>query len=95
MSVVKSFRHKGLAQMFATGDARGVPPTLVRRLRERLSALHAASTAKDLDLPGYRLHRLKGDRAGRWAIDVNGPWRVTFELSEDGDAYRVDLEQYH
>lgn len=93
--MIKSFRHKGLAQMFATGDAKGVPTTLTRRLQERLSVLHAAVRLKDLDLPGYRLHPLRGNRAGRWAIDVNGPWRITFEWSDDGDAYRVDLEQYH
>jgi proteic killer suppression protein len=48
-----------------------------------------------MDLPGFRLHPLQGDQAGRWAIDVSGPWRITFEWSEDGDAHRVDLEQYH
>jgi len=93
--VIRSFRHKGLAQMFGGGDARGVPSTLVRRIQERLSVMHAASSLKDIDLPGYRLHRLKGDRAGRWAIDINGPWRITFEWRDDGDVYRVDLEQYH
>ena len=93
--MIKSFRHKGLAQMFASGDAKGVPPALVRRLQERLSVIHAASRLKDVDLPGYRPHPLKGDRAGRWAIDVNGPWRITFEWSDDGHAHRVDLEQYH
>jgi toxin HigB-1 len=48
-----------------------------------------------MDLSGFRLHPLKGDQAGRWAIDVSGPWRITFEWSEDGDAHRVDLEQDH
>lgn len=93
--MIKSFRHKGLAQMFATGESRGVPSTLARRAQQRLSALHAASRLQDLDLAGFRLHPLKGDRAGRWAVDVNGPWRITFEWGEDGHVYRVDLEQYH
>jgi toxin HigB-1 len=61
----------------------------------RLDALDAATELRQLDLPGFRLHPLKGEQAGRWAIDVNGPWRITSEWSEGGDAQRVDLEQYH
>jgi toxin HigB-1 len=61
----------------------------------RLDALDAATELRQLDLPGFRLHPLKGEQAGRWAIDVNGPWRITFEWSEGGDAQRVDLEPYH
>jgi toxin HigB-1 len=61
----------------------------------RLDALDAATELRQLDLPGFRLHPLKGEQAGRWAIDVNGPWRITFKWSDDGDAQRVDLEQYH
>ena len=68
---------------------------LKRRCLTRLDALNAAGDLHQLDLPGFRLHALKGDRAGRWSIDVNGPWRITFERSEDGDVHRVDLEQYH
>jgi proteic killer suppression protein len=60
-----------------------------------LDALNAATTLTQLDLAGFRLHQLKGEQAGRWAINVNGPWRITFEWSQDGHADRVDLKQYH
>jgi proteic killer suppression protein len=60
-----------------------------------LDALNATTVLAQLDLPGFRLHQLKGEQAGRWAIDVNGPWRITFEWSQDGHADRVNLEQYH
>ena len=70
-------------------------PDLRKRCLTRLDALDAATELNQLDLPGFRLHPLKGGQVGRWAIDVNGPWRITFEWSEDGHADRVDLEQYH
>jgi toxin HigB-1 len=73
----------------------GVRPDLKKRSLARLDALDAATELRQLDLPGFRLHPLKGGQAGRWAIDVSGPWRITFEWSGDGDAHRVDLEQYH
>lgn len=93
--MIRSFRHRGLARLFNEGDGRGVPPRLARRIEARLAALHAAKRLADVALPGWRLHPLKGERAGRWAIDVNGPWRITFEWDESGHASRVDLEQYH
>ncbi len=93
--MIKSFRHKGVALFFNTGKASGVPPKLASRLRSRLAVLHGAVKLTDIDVPGYRLHSLKGGQAGRWAIDVNGPWRITFEWGQDDHVYRVDLEQYH
>lgn len=68
-------------------------PDLGARILRRLDALHAASASSELDLPGFGFHPLKG-RGERFAIWVNGPWRITFDW-RDGDAYRVDLEQYH
>jgi toxin HigB-1 len=93
--VIRSFRHKGLRDLFLTGRSAGVRPDLGKRCLARLDALDAATELRQLDLPGFRLHPLKGDQAGRWAIDVSGPWRITFEWSATGDAQRVDLEQYH
>jgi len=93
--MIRSFRRRGLARLFNDGDARGVSPKLVKRIERRLAALHAAKRLADVDVPGWRLHRLKGGGGHRWAIDVNGPWRITFEWDEDGHALRVDLEQYH
>lgn len=93
--MIKSFRHKGLALFFASGKASGIPTELAARVRVRLAVLHQARVLADADVAGYRLHLLKGERAGRWAIDVNGPWRITFEWGKDNHVYQVDLEQYH
>jgi len=91
--VIKSFRHKGLRELFETGQSRRVRPDLGTRALRRLDALNAAAAPPELNLPGFGFHALKG-RQERYALWVNGPWRITFEW-KDGDAYRVDLEQYH
>ena len=93
--MIRSFRHKGLRDLFLKAQSAGVRSDLRKRSLARLDALDAATELRQLNLPGFRLHPLKGEQAGRWSIDVNGPWRITFEWSEDGNAYRVDLEQYH
>lgn len=92
--MIRSFRHKGLRDLFEDGTAKGVQPNHAKRLRMQLAALHTAQTVEDMDLPGYRLHRLKGRERGRWSITVNGNWRLTFEF-RDGDAYVLDYEDYH
>lgn len=91
--MVRSFRHKGLAKLWNKDDPKGIRPDLVKRVRHRLTALHSAHSLRDLDVPGWRLHPLH-TKPRRYALDVNGPWRITFEW-EDGEALRVDLEQYH
>jgi len=92
--VIKSFRHKGLKELFETGAAAGINAKYHKRLRVRLDAIHSATSLKHLDIPGWNLHPLKKDQLGRHAIAASGPWRITFEF-KDGDAYRVDFEQYH
>jgi proteic killer suppression protein len=92
--MIRSFKHKGLRDLFETGTSKGVQPAHAKRLRMQLAALHTAQTIDDMDLPGYRLHPLKGRVKGRWSITVNGNWRVTFEF-RDGDAYVLDYEDYH
>lgn len=92
--MIKSFRHKGLRKLFETGSAAGVQPNHAKRLRLQLTALDSAQTIDDMEIPGFRLHPLKGELAGRWAITVNGNWRVTFEFRE-GNAYVLDYEDYH
>ncbi|MEX0738973.1 MAG: type II toxin-antitoxin system RelE/ParE family toxin, partial [Pseudohongiella sp.] len=64
------------------------------RLRMQLAALDSAMEVSDLDIPGYKLHPLKGDRKGIWAISVSGNWRLTFEF-RDGHVYLLDYEDYH
>jgi proteic killer suppression protein len=92
--MIKSFRHKGLRLLFETGKASGVQPAHSRRLRIQLAALDSAKVIDDMELPGFRLHPLKGGMAGRWSITVNGNWRMTFEF-RDGNAYVLDYEDYH
>lgn len=91
--MIRSFRHKGLHRLLDANDASGVRPDLVERVRARLTALQSATTLAALNVPGFGLHPLRGKPA-RHAVKVNGPWRITFEWI-DGDAWRVDLEQYH
>ncbi len=92
--MIKSFKHKGLKRFYETGSARGIQAKQEKRLRMQLAALDTAKEINDLDIPGYKLHPLKGDRKGIWAITVNGNWRLTFEFS-DGNAYVLDYEDYH
>lgn len=93
-AVIKSFKHKGLKRFFETGSVSGIDPAHRQKLRMRLTALDTAATIEDIDLPGFRLHPLKGDKQGLWAIDVNKNWRITFEF-EDGNVHVVNYEDYH
>lgn len=92
--MIKSFRHKGLRRLFETGSTSGVQPMHAKRLRMQLAALDTAHIIEDMDIPGFRLHSLKGTLHGRWSITVNGNWRLTFEF-KDGNAYVLDYEDYH
>ena len=92
--MIKSFRHKGLRRLFEDGDRRGVRGDYAAKAERFLDALHVAVTPQEVDLPGYRLHRLTGDRAGTWSAVMSRNHRITFRF-ENGDAYDVDLEDYH
>jgi len=92
--MIKSFRHKGLRTLFETGSTAGVQASHSKRLRFQLAALDTAHVIEDMDIPGFRLHPLKGAMKGRWSITVNGNWRITFEF-KDGNAYVLDYEDYH
>jgi proteic killer suppression protein len=92
--VIRSFRHKGLKRFFESGSAAGIQPHHAKRLRMLLAALDTAQTIGDMDVPGFRLHQLKGTERGRWSVWVNGNWRLTFEF-EDGHVYVLDYEDYH
>jgi proteic killer suppression protein len=92
--VITSFRHKGLAALYEEDNPRGVKQSLVKRLRQILALLATAKTVEDMNLPGLRLHALKGDRAGFYAVSVSGNWRVIFRL-RNGQATDVDLVDYH
>ena len=92
--MIKSFRHKGLKRLYETGSLSGVQTAHGNRLRMLLLALDTAQEIGDMDIPGFRLHTLKGNLKGRWAVSVTGNWRVTFEFRE-GHAYILDYEDYH
>jgi toxin HigB-1 len=92
--MILSFVHKGLENYFRTGSKRGIQAVHAGRLRLQFAALDSAKHIEDMDLPGYRLHPLKGDRKGAWSISVNGNWRVTFKFTS-GNAEIVDYEDYH
>ena len=92
--MIRTFRHKGLKRLFETGSARRVSADLVRRLIRQMDILNRAVATQDMNLPGYRLHELKGDRKGTWSVTVSDNWRLTFTF-RDRDAYDVDLEDYH
>ncbi|WP_419418535.1 type II toxin-antitoxin system RelE/ParE family toxin [Legionella sp. D16C41] len=92
--MIKSFKHKGLKKFFEKGDCSGIRSKHEKKLRLQLAALDTATVIDDMDLPGYNLHKLKGQRKDCWSIEVNGNWRITFEF-ENGDAYIVNYEDYH
>ena len=92
--MIKSFKHKGLQKYFEKGVHSGIQANHVKKLRMQLAALDTSQAIEDMDLPGYRLHPLKGERSGYWAIDVSGNWRLTFRM-EGGDVHDLNYEDYH
>jgi proteic killer suppression protein len=92
--VIRTFRHKGLKRLFEKDNPSGVRADQAARIRDVLAHLDRAETPMDLDLPGYRLHALKGDLKGYWSVTISGNWRIIFSF-ENGDAFEVDLVDYH
>jgi len=90
--MIKGFRHNGLRELFERGTTAKIQKALHKRCLRRLDALNDAARLDDLRVPGFDFHALRGVK--RYTMHVNGPWCITFEF-EDGDADRVDLEQYH
>ena len=92
--MICSFRHKGLKRMYERDDRSKVAPDLLDRVALALADLDEACMPSDVDLPGYRLHELKGKLEGYWSISISGNWRMTFRF-EDGDVHDIDLTDYH
>ena len=90
----KSVRHKGLRKLYETGSTSGIQASHAKRRRIQLAAMTTAQAVEDMDIPGFRLHPLKGPMRGRWSISVNGNWRLPFEFGE-GNAYVLNCEDYH
>ncbi len=92
--MIRRFRHRGLERFFERGDLSGINPQQAARLRRLLTSLNASAAPAGMNLPGYRLHQLKGDREEQWAVSISGNWRLVFEF-EGEDATNVDLVDYH
>ena len=92
--MIRSMRHKGLRRLYEDDDTRGVMAEHVVKLRDILARLDAARAVADMDLPGFRLHPLKGQWKGFWAVTVRANWRVIFRFA-DHDAFDVDYVDYH
>lgn len=92
--MIKTFKSKALAEIWSTSTTAKIDAKLQKRLLVRLDRLNVAMEPADMNAPGFDFHALRGFRPTRYSVHVNGPWCITFEF-EDGDAYRVDFEQYH
>jgi toxin HigB-1 len=92
--VIRRFRHKGLELLFEEDDGKRLPPDMLNRIRVILSTLHAASGIEGMDVPTFRLHQLKGELKGFYAVTVRANWRIVFRFV-GGDAFDVDFIDYH
>ncbi|MDZ7784231.1 MAG: type II toxin-antitoxin system RelE/ParE family toxin [Halioglobus sp.] len=92
--MIKSFKHKGLKRFYESGSKQGIQAKYAPEFSMQLASLDSAHSIEDIDIPGYRLHQLKGDRKGVWSISVSGNWRITSEFT-DGNVYIINYEDYH
>jgi Plasmid maintenance system killer protein len=92
--MIRTFRHRGLQRLYETDDRRGVRPDQADKIARILARLDESNHPAAMDLPGYRLHPLKGDLKGYWAVNVSANLRIVFRF-EGGDAHDVDLIDYH
>jgi len=92
--MIKSFRHRGLQRLYERGDSSRINPILVEKVETALGLLDVAETPEAVNLPGYRLHPLRGDLRGFWSIRVSGNWRLIFRF-DDRDVCDVDVVDYH
>jgi len=92
--MIKSFRHKGLEQLFLTGTKAGIQPDHAGKLARQLNRLDHATHPEDMKVAGWKLHRLTGELNANYSIWVNGNWRITF-CFEDQNAILVDYQDYH
>ena len=92
--MIRRFRHQGLKRLYEHANRRGLNPEHVEKIARILARLDRVSKPGHMDLPGWRLHRLKGNLAGFWSVPVHANWRIVFRF-EDGDATDVDYLDYH
>lgn len=92
--MIKTFAHKGLEAFFTSGSKAGIQPVHAARLRRQLAQLDQAAMPGDMNVPGWKLHPLKGELDGHWSVWVSGNWRMTFKF-DGADATVVDFQDYH
>lgn len=92
--MIKSWKHKGLRDFFDTGSTAGINAQHADKLARQLDRLNASTEPNDMNLPGWKLHPLKGELKGHWSVWVSGNWRLTFRF-EGADAILVDYQDYH
>jgi proteic killer suppression protein len=92
--VIRSFRSKGLAELWEKGRTGKIDAKMQERILRRLDRLDVIERPEEMNVPGFDFHALRGFKPPRYSVHVNGPWCITFEFA-DGDARRVDFEQYH
>jgi proteic killer suppression protein len=92
--VIASFKHRGLKRLYEDDDHRGVLAAQAEKIKRILARLDEATEVRNMALPGFDLHPFKGKLKGLWAVSVSGNWRIVFRF-ENGNAYDVDLTDYH
>jgi proteic killer suppression protein len=92
--MIKSFKHAGIEKFFLTGSKAGIQPAHAAKLRLQLTQLSVASKPEDMNISGWKLHKLSHNLEGHWSVSVNANWRVTFRF-EGEDAILVDYQDYH
>ena len=92
--MIRSFKHRGLTRLYEEDDHRGIRSDLLDIVEDILGRLDRAETPRAMNLPGYRLHPLKGDLKGFWSVTVRANWRIIFRF-EGADAFDVELTDYH
>lgn len=92
--MIRSFKQRGLKRLFERDDRSGIRPDLLEDVEDILGRLNQATTPQALNLPGYRLHPLKGELRGFWSVTVRANWRIIFRFERE-DAFEVELIDYH
>jgi len=92
--MIRNFKHRGLKRLYERGDRSGIRPDLLDTVERILTVLDSATTPQSLDIPGYRLHALKGGLKGLWPVTVRANWRIIFRF-EGTDVFDVELIDYH
>ncbi len=92
--MIGSFKSKGLAELWEKGRTGTIDAKMQARILRRLDRLDVIVRREEMNIPGFDFNPLRGFKPTRYSVHVNGPWCITFEF-EEGDACRVDFEQYH